>query len=76
MLQHQLRGHVPGRTVGRPGADSGAWPGFYKLLQHSALLSYAEINQSSDKASVLNMKTNKLALLSWTCVPVGFSSAN
>lgn len=51
---------------------------FNKLLRHSVmLLSHSDINQSSDKTSVLNRKSNKLPLLTWTCTPsFGFSSAN
>lgn len=51
---------------------------FNKLLQHLVLLlSHSEVNESSDKTSVLNRKSNKLPLLTWTCIPsFGFSSAN
>lgn len=42
---------------------------FKKLLQYSVLfLSHSDVNQSSDKTSVLNRKSNKLPLLIWTCI--------
>lgn len=51
---------------------------FNKLLLYSVLLlSHSDINQSSDKTSVLNRKSNKLPLWTWTCSPsFGFSSTN